>query len=196
MIVYLHGFNSSASQNSNKLNQLKRLKEDLFVCSYDSFKPASEILEKLIADVSHLDECIFVGTSMGGLFAAQLAKHFGAPSILFNPLFNAAEYLNKIVGIPLTNFVTNEVKALTRDSADSYNKLTTIADPSLYETVPLVIVAKDDHILCPKRSMEYFKNLIVYATDSGGHQFDAIDAVLPTLQQYCNHSRTAAHFNH
>ena len=96
---YLHGFNSDADRSSDKVQILQTIGE-VILLSYDSFATYDNILRSLIdsVQVEPHENPVFVGTSLGGFYAAELGKHYGLPSVLINPAWNPCEVLAEFVG--------------------------------------------------------------------------------------------------
>lgn len=99
VVIYFHGFNSS--QNSSKSHELSKVWDDTYAWDIN-VDPAISLpfLMSKIDDVmmNHLnDECefIFVGSSLGGWFAANFANIYACKAVLINPSYNPKESLAK-----------------------------------------------------------------------------------------------------
>lgn len=194
MIVYLHGFNSAGTVNNDKVIELMKL-DDVYIITYNTFGNASEIIDKIAGEVDGFTDLIFVGTSLGGFFAAQLAKRFDAPAVLINPLFEPETNLKQFIDVPQANFVTEELRTLTATAVESYAGLPEIANPDKYAIVPLVIIAEDDELIPFALSKEHFQRLILFTTKDGGHRYNKPKQLLSVIQNYLNQAFVATDLN-
>ena len=88
MIYYVHGFASCAHANEDKINDLYTIfpSEDVQCLEYDSTNDFNENMHILINQVTQGEDNFFIGTSLGGYYAYNLANHFKCMSVaLFNP---------------------------------------------------------------------------------------------------------------
>jgi predicted esterase YcpF (UPF0227 family) len=192
MIVYLHGFNSAGSVDNDKVIELQKI-EDVHIITYDTFAPAAEILADIIEDVEDIEDPVFIGTSLGAFFAAQLAKVYDAPSVLINPAFKPEINLKEAVGVPQTNYVTGETYTLTQEALDSYKTMPDIS--SEYEIDPLVIVAEDDELIPAHLMREFFYLIGVHSTTDGGHRYNKPNQIIGVIEAYINHTAFATDIN-
>ena len=115
-IFYLHGFNSGPHQ-SDKTKALEKFGE-VKLLEYDTFSDRESILQSLVDQASSSiedwfdEDPVFIGTSLGGYYAASLGKHFCCPSVLLNPATDPYKTLKAHEGQPLTNYISNEEKTL------------------------------------------------------------------------------------
>jgi predicted esterase YcpF (UPF0227 family) len=125
MIVYLHGFNSAFNPDSDKVRALSKI-DEVYPVSYNSFDSHTNILYDLLTKTRHLENPVFVGTSLGGFYAAALASSFGTPCVLINPLVSGSFFRTAgetIKDVPMKNYVTGEQCVLTQPVLDSYATL-------------------------------------------------------------------------
>jgi predicted esterase YcpF (UPF0227 family) len=195
MIIYLHGFNSAGTVNNDKVIELQKL-DDVYIVTYNTFGNATEIIEKIADEIDDIDDKIFVGTSLGGYFAAQLAKRFHAPAVLINPLFQPEVNLQHFIGVPQVNFVTEERGVLTRPTVASYKALPDISKAEDFSIIPLVIVAENDELIPADLSSEYFKEMIIFKTKDGGHRYNKPKQLISVIQNYLNQAFIVSDLNH
>jgi len=81
--VYLHGFNSAYDPVAVKVQALRAIGEAEGV-TYNTSNAYPRIFAELSEQIPR-DEVVLVGTSLGGFWAAEMAKHFGMPSVIINP---------------------------------------------------------------------------------------------------------------
>lgn len=183
MIIYLHGFNSAGSPENDKVIALKTL-DDVHIVTYDSFADPRTILKQIQTEVEDINDKVFVGTSLGGYFAAHLAKHYGVPSVLINPAYAPEESLKALLGITLTNFVSGKRDIMLAETVKAYAEMPSIQKLTDYHIIPLVIIAEDDELLSPQASKKFFSELIVVTTPTGGHRYDQPEQIIDEIQDY------------
>jgi predicted esterase YcpF (UPF0227 family) len=194
MIVYLHGFNSAGSYENEKVKALQTIDEVLPI-TYDTFASRNDIMDDLIKQtpLSFDDDIVFCGTSLGGYFAALLAKHFGTPSILINPLCDPLEYFDSQLNTTFENYVTKEIKSLVPENHDQYTLLEN--DPSKYSYIPLVLVAEDDTVVSASKTRNHLSEFLVHSFTKGGHRFDDFSKRLGLIKSYICRSSIATDLN-
>ena len=106
IVIYFHGYDSSAS--SGKTEQLKAAGFETYSWDIDIDPSVSipyleeQILDMILDHVNEEIELFFVGTSLGGWYAAKLAELFNSENVfLVNPSYNPSESLKKY-GEPLS----------------------------------------------------------------------------------------------
>jgi predicted esterase YcpF (UPF0227 family) len=198
MIVYLHGFNSAFNPASDKVRALSKI-DEVHPVSYNSFDTHSNILYDLLSKTRHLSNPIFVGTSLGGLYAAALASSFGAPCVLINPVVSGSFFRTAgatIKDVPMKNYVTGERSSLTQAVLDSYSDLA--LDDLHYEYKPLLLLDMGDRIIDSQQSLNALKDVVSTSSvyyPGGSHRFDHIDLALPTIQNYLNNCSYVSHLD-
>ena len=184
---YLHGFNSDADRSSDKVQLLQTIGE-VILLSYDSFATYDNILRSLIdsVQVDPHENPVFVGTSLGGFYAAELGKHYGLPSVLINPAWNPYEVLAKFRGQTLTNYKNGAVKTLERESTGRYTGIGFVPDR---RNLPLVLLDEDDELLDSKATREHFMSMRcpVVLFEGGCHRFKHMKEALPHIEEYTHH---------
>lgn len=196
MIVYLHGFNGAYNPSSDKIVALSKL-DKIYPLSYDSFDTYDNILRDILNATKHLENLVFVGTSLGGFYAANAASVLGVPCVLINPVIRGSFVQGNalfIKDIPMTNFVTGEVNTVTQTMIDSYESLD-IAKLS-YEYKPLLLLDAADELLDSQHTYDYCKDIISKSSvyyPGGCHRFDHITLALPSIEGYLNNCSTVSH---
>jgi len=186
MIVYLHGFNSFKNESSDKVKALGLLGETVSL-GYDTFRPRSEIFDYLLSRVNELEPVTaIVGTSLGGYFAAGLAKELGIPSIIINPAVYPGEYFRGSIEVSLTNYITGKINKLDEKSANSYvgHDLDNVANN--YNYIPLVLLDAGDTLFDSQRTKEHLDRFEVIMYDGGSHRFQHIKEASKNIEEYIN----------
>ena len=86
-VLYIHGVNSD--KNSSAKNLKKKLKHNVISLTYNSLESFNIIKDSLIKQANkhnNKEDLIFVGTSLGGLYANLIAGVLNSSAILINPV--------------------------------------------------------------------------------------------------------------
>ena len=86
-ILNLHGFMGEADNKNYKALCKIFPAEDIISPKIDYINTAPEELMKCFSDMVDTDDFIFVGQSLGGLYADKLSRKFKRPCILTNPCY-------------------------------------------------------------------------------------------------------------
>ena len=198
MIVYLHGFNSAFNPDSDKIKALSKL-DEVYPLSYDSFDSHCNILYDILDKTKHLDKLVFVGTSLGGLYAAVCASSLGVPCVIINPVTRGSFIQKKAAffkDFPITNYVTGEIKHVTQSMIDSYEGLD-IKELN-YECKPMLLLDMADELIDPQNTLDYLKSIVSSSSvynEGGSHRFDHIELALPSIQYYINNFSIVSHWD-
>lgn len=194
MIIYIHGFNSAGSVENDKVIELMKL-DDVYIVTYNSFGNANTILEIIASEIEHLDDKVFIGTSLGAFFAAQLGKIFRSPSVMINPVFEPETSLEVFRDVPQINSVTCEHNTLSSISIKSYERLPKINDKNTFAVCPLVIVAEDDEVIPPTLSKEYYRDFTIISTPDGGHSYNKPRQIMKAISDYISRAELITDLN-
>ena len=198
MIIYLHGFNSAFNPDSDKVRALSKI-DKVYPLSYNSFDSHSNILYDILSKTRHLENPIFVGTSLGGFYAAMAASAFGAPCVLINPVVTGSFFQTTgtlIKNVSMINYVTGEQSALTQQTLESYTD-TTIIDLN-YEYKPLLLLDAADELIDSIQTHEALLEIVSESSmcyPGGSHRFDHIDLALPVIESYLNNCSYVSHLD-
>jgi len=177
-LIYIHGFNSGGNPESSKVKEFEKMVDDVRCLTYDTFVDREAIIAKLwedirtILDDPSVEDVVIVGTSLGGYYASVLSRIFGLRGILINPATNPYNDLSDAVGKEMTNYVTSEVRTLSKETLESYKGHPIYSDPSDYKEIPTVMICLDDDYIDPIHSLEVLKKLNPISLDKGGHTFE------------------------
>jgi len=181
--VYLHGFNSAYDPNSGKVQALSSLGNVRGV-TYNSFGTYEEIVEEISAQVDLSDDLVFVGTSLGGFWAAEMGSCFGVPSVIINPCTDPANMLQKYVGLASTNYINGDVNTLNSKSANSYPS-SGISRAGHY--LPLVLLDMGDEVIDSFQTRKDLEAFPMACWEGGSHRFEHNNEALDNIQNYVNH---------
>lgn len=198
MIVYLHGFNSAYNPDSDKIAALSKL-DTVYPLSYNSFDTYTNILEYILTKTKHLENLVFVGTSLGGFYAAACASALGVPCVLINPVTRGSFVQNNgilIKDIPMTNYVTGEVNTVTQTMIDSYENLD--IKELHYECKPMLVLDMGDELIDSQNTLDHLKSIVSNSSvnyPGGSHRFDHINLAVPSMRYYFNNFSVASHWD-
>ena len=184
--VYIHGLNSSGVNNSTaKLIQSTINSCTVYSPSYDSSQPFDvnfqHLIEQIIDNIDVTPDTIIFGSSLGGVYAEQLAQHFNAKCVLFNPVVQS-EQLTQFIG-EQTCFADNTHYQITQQLIDSY-------DLTKRSTIPLLVYASNnDSVLKDNfdKVCKKYQGRAQIIKHSGDHRLTEIDSFLAdNIQQMEN----------
>ena len=112
MIVYLHGFNSSAQ--SHKAQVLARYLEERGLGAQYACPGLPPHPAEAIRAIEAFSGACFVGSSLGGFYATYMAEKHGARAVLINPAIDPHVGLRAYLGSQ-KNLHTGELYELTED---------------------------------------------------------------------------------
>jgi uncharacterized protein len=181
--VYLHGFNSAYDPNSGKVQSLSLI-GDVHGVTYNTFGTYEEIIDEISAQVSFSDDLVFVGTSLGGFWAAEMGRRFSVPSVIINPCTDPRTMLQKYVGAVETNYINGDVNTLTSKSANSYPG-SGISRAGRY--LPLVLLDMGDEVIDSFQTREDLKDFPMACWEGGSHRFEHTNEALDDIRNYINH---------
>lgn len=195
MIIYLHGFNSAYDPENEKVKALSQLGEVTGITydSYDTFDNIfKEIKEKLPSD---LTDVVLVGTSLGGFWAATIAKFFGLPSVIINPCYDPSILLSKYVGITSDNYQTGRTNCLSDYAVKSYKDHQLMGMDDSYSIRPLVLLDMADDVISSWETRQLLSGFTIIHYPGGSHRFDHIQDSLQDIKEYLNHCSYVSDLN-
>lgn len=169
-IFYFHGYNSSP--NTDKVSRLKQiLNSDVFAfnINIDPVIALSNLKENitnaLLDCIGNFGPVIFVGTSLGAWYAAELTTYFAVDqTILINPCFDPGRLLKKY--------------NVDQNILDKYSSIGPIVFNQLYQ----VVIGNQDEVI--NYNTCNFGNARVYHYD-GSHRFNGpeFDNVIKLIEK-------------
>ena len=185
MLIYIHGFNSSAG--SGKARELKAWLEahglgEAFACPELPHRPAAAIavLEGLIAQSQ--GPAKLIGSSLGGFFAAGLAERHGLKAVHINPCVGCHEKLAGEVGRAQKNWHSGEEYVFTQAHLDELRALhpPRLARPENH----LLLVETGDEVLDYREAVAYFQGARQIVLEGGDHGFSRFAEYIPTILEF------------
>ncbi len=188
MLIYIHGFNSSAqSYKAQLLGETMRQQglAEQFSCPELHHRPVQAMaqLEALLLQQADARQVTLVGSSLGGFYATSLVERYAARAVLLNPAVRPYELLSPIIG-PQKNLYTGEGYELTAQHIDELRALEVERiTPERY----LLITATGDEVLDYRAGVERYagcEQIVVEGSDHGFREFaDYIPPVIAWWQQ-------------
>lgn len=187
VLVYVHGFNSSAL--SYKAGLLREYMTKLglaqhYACPELPHRPAAAmaLLRTLLAEHDPRSVTL-VGSSLGGFYATSLVERCGARAVLVNPAVHPHELLAPCVG-PQNNLYTGEAYEFTAQHVEELRAMEVEAvTPARY----LLITASGDEVLDYRDGVERYagcEQIVIPGSDHGFREFaDYLDTVVAFWQR-------------
>jgi predicted esterase YcpF (UPF0227 family) len=176
LIVYLHGFNSSAQ--SHKAQVLGRyLKERGIEYACPDLPPHPA---EAIRVMEALPKACFVGSSLGGFYATYMAEKHGSRAVLINPAIDPHIGLRAYLG-PQKNLHSGEPYELTEAYLKSWHELYM---PRITPTRYLLLVETGDEVLDYRRAVERYAGAQQVVITGGDHSLQSFSAHLPRILEF------------
>lgn len=182
MIVYIHGFNSSAQSHKARLlgEHLAGLNRSAdYVCPSLPDRPAAAmaVLEGVLRDCD-IARTTLIGSSLGGYYATGLAERYGTRAMLLNPAVRPYELLEPHLGRQ-QNLYTGMQYDFT---AEHLAELAALEVERITPRRYLLLVTTGDEVLDYRQAVERYRGcrqIIVPGGDHGLSEFHRhLDAVL------------------
>lgn len=185
--VYMHGFNSAFDPTSEKIQELFKIGH-VHGVTYNTFETYGKIYEEILPQVPEdADGLTFVGTSLGGYWAAVMARVFGCPSIIANPVVEPQVTLKKYVGKELFNYQTGEVKKLDAKVIESYPTEVAFSNSTDDWFLPLVLLDMGDDVINSQKTRKLLSGYPMICWEEGNHRFEHMKEAVNPIQEYLNH---------
>lgn len=185
MLIYIHGFNSSALSFKaallrKRMAELRRGGE--IVCPELPHRPAQAIalLERLVEARRGLPLAL-IGSSLGGYYATWLSERYSVRAVLLNPAVRPYDLLAAHLG-PQTNLYTGERYELTAGHLAELRRY----DP--HHVTPeryLLVVQTGDEVLDYRDALSRYRGSEQLVLQGGDHGFSEFDAHLTRVLAFC-----------
>ena len=181
MLVYLHGFNSSAeSAKARFLDEFLRQRElqHLYVCPSLPHQPlqAMAVVEAAINPGARTPLC-FIGSSLGGFYATCLAEKYKARAVLVNPAIDPHIGLRAYLG-PQSNLHTGEQYQLSQTHLDEWESLNVgRITPERY----LLLLETGDEVLDYRQAQSRYAGARQVVVQGGDHSLQSFPRHVPAI---------------
>lgn len=127
--------------------------------------------------------CCFVGSSLGGFYAAYLAHKHGARAVLINPAVHAHVGLRAYLGRQV-NLYTGEAYELGEDHLREWQALHVerVEDPSRF----LLFVETGDEVLDYRLATKYYEGAAQVVIPGGDHSFQSFVQHIPAIIEFAD----------
>lgn len=185
MLIYIHGFNSSAQ--SGKARELAawlaaRGLAEAWACPDLPHRPAEAIaaLEGLIAGSQ--GPAKLIGSSLGGYYAVHLAEKHGLKAVYINPCVACHDKLAAEVGKAQKNWHTGEEYVFTAAHAEELNALRVerLSRPENH----LLLVETGDEVLDYREAVAWFAGARQIVLEGGDHGFTRFTEHIPPIIEF------------
>jgi len=185
MLIYIHGFNSSAL--SFKAGLVRRRMAELnhageLACPELPHRPAraigllEDVLKKALPQRPAL-----IGSSLGGFYATWLAERHGLRAVLVNPAIRPYELLKDAVG-PQANLYTGARYDFTEDHLA---ELRALEVPEVTPQHYLLIVRAGDEVLDYRDAVARYRGSEQVVEAGGDHGFGDFGRYLDRALAFC-----------
>lgn len=185
MLIYIHGFNSSAlsfkaGRLRSRLAELGRAGE--LECPELPHRPAQAIalLEHIVKKTLPQRPGL-IGSSLGGYYATWLAERLGLRAVLANPAVRPYELLKDAVG-PQTNLYTGAHYDFTEDHLA---ELRALEVPEVTPERYLLIVRTGDEVLDYRDAVRKYRGSEQVVVEGGDHGFGDFDRYFDRALAFC-----------
>jgi len=155
------------------------------VTYYHSAKTYEENMASLKRQVAPAKAAMFIGTSLGGFYASQLASSRIVPhskALLINPAVYPEKTLIKWIGKNI-NFRTGEEYELTQEVVDSYKHRIALTREKSRGVPRIILLADHDEVLDHTETRKFWKGSGQILTISGGHRVEDYELVAKTAKE-------------
>ena len=184
MLVYLHGFNSSAQSN-----KARRLGEFLAQHGLSNHYASPTLHHSPVRAIALAEAAMggcagsavcFVGSSLGGFYATHLAEKHNARAVLINPAINPHIGLRAYLG-PQSNLYSGEQYELTEADLREWERL---CMPRITPERYLLLVETGDEVLDYRDAQRYYAGAAQVIIEGGDHSLQSFPQHLPAILKF------------
>ena len=185
MLIYVHGFNSSAQSFKAGL-----LRERMAVLGRSAEYACPELAHRPLQAIAQLEASIagspraattLIGSSLGGFYATWLAEKYELKAVLVNPAVRPCELLRDYIG-PQKNLYTGAEYEFTGQHLAELRELevATLA-PERY----LLMVQTGDEVLDYRQAVRKYRGARQIVIEGGDHGFSSFADHLGAVLEFC-----------
>ena len=185
-ILYFHGFASSSDSNKAKIisSYISKISSNTKIIIPDlnnNFQKAISQIELLI---KNNDKPIsFIGSSLGGYFAAYFADIYNAKAILVNPAIPPLRGFDDYLG-ENKNYSTGEKFNIKKEDIKFLRGLS--KKEYINKENTLILMESGDEVLPYKETSEYFKGCHIDIVFGGNHSYESMQTKLKKISYFLN----------
>ena len=183
-ILYFHGFASSSDSNKAKLfkKYISSLKNDVEVIVPDlnnNFQNAVEEINNLIE--SSQKPIAFIGSSLGGYYAAYFSSLQKTRAVLINPATPPLKGFDTYLG-KNENYSTGQKFNLTKSDIRFVRSISFKSYENQRNT--LVLLESGDEVLNYLDAYSYFKGSNIEVFFGGSHSYESLEKKLEKIRYF------------
>ena len=185
-ILYFHGFASSSDSNKAKIisSYISKISSNTKIIIPDlnnNFQKAISQIELLI---KNNDKPIsFIGSSLGGYFAAYFADIYNAKAILVNPAIPPLRGFDDYLG-ENKNYSTGEKFNIKKEDIKFLRGLS--KKEYINKENTLILMESGDEVLPYKETSEYFKGCYIDIVFGVNHSYESMQTKLKKISDFLN----------
>jgi predicted esterase YcpF (UPF0227 family) len=185
MLVYIHGFNSSALSFKASLVRARMAelgRADEFACPELPHRPrqAMALLEQWVQDRDPADVAL-IGSSLGGYYATWLAERYGNRVALVNPAVRPYVLLEQALGAQRNLYTGAEYELTAEHLAELKALEAATVTPSRY----LLITRTGDEVLDYREAVKKYHGCERIVVEGGDHGFGDFGLYLDRALAFC-----------
>lgn len=184
MLIYIHGFNSSAQ--SGKARELTAWMQarglgEACVCPDLPTRPAQalSLLQDLV--VRSRGPAKLIGSSLGGYYATWLAEKYDLKAVLVNPCVHCDAKLAGHVGQTQKNWHSGEEYVFTQEHLHELQDLR--VQPGKVDNY-LLLLETGDEVLDYREAVAFYAGARQVVLEGGDHGFTRFAAYLPQILEF------------
>ena len=194
MILYIHGFGSSAqSAKAQKLKAHYKARGIDFLAPSLSYIPtlAIETLEDIIVFAQSKAQSIhLIGSSMGGYMSIYLAHKYGLKAVLINPSINPTQSLQKMLGMNASYYDLSSFEWTRQHLASLQRYKVSTLEVSNF----LLLLQTGDETLDYQEAVEFFEHQgmereWMVIEEGGSHSFEDIESKWSLIARFFAQNR-------
>ncbi len=181
MILYIHGFGSSAEAKKAKLfREYFKSQGIAFMAPSLSTIPTlalltlEDIIEACDSEVS------LIGASLGGFYALFLSQKYDLKAVLINPSINPEITLLRAIGHGM-NYYDNSEYEWNATHVESLKKFKTA---SINQNNIMLLLQKGDDLLDYKEAQRFLSDATLHIEEGGSHNFDGIERYFEKIEAF------------
>ena len=188
MILYIHGFASSGrGGKAGVFREHYREKGVTFFAPSLSYIPdlAVDTLDGFV-EACGQEEIRVIGSSLGGFYAARLAKKYGLRAVLINPAMRMSETLSELEGFQHHYYDLSRFEWTPRHKA-ALSAMNDELGGDVSDLDVLLLLQKDDDVIDYRDTLARFPGLDasrIVLEEGGGHVFEGIEAYLERIDRF------------
>lgn len=181
MILYIHGFGSSAEAKKAKLfREFFKSSGEPFIAPSLSHIPnlalstLEDIIEACESDVK------IIGASLGGFYSLYLSQKYNLKAVLINPSINPEITLQRAIGHGMS-YYDNSQYEWNATHVESLKKFKT---SSVNQKNIMLLLQKGDDLLDYKEAELFLQGSTMFIEEGGTHNFEGIERYFEKIEVF------------